>query len=418
MSAARAPLSAAFPIVLLGLVACADGADGPTPDGARIAIAVGALAMPDIDAACYDLRVRGAAGVIGLRGDPALSAADGDTAAICSDRYGSGPAGDIAYVAPCDASAAADLDPALAGTQNEVTLWVDGLYLGPDPEAGGALSPVAGAWQNPCGPSGCDALFTCRENADTAVSFDFTILRQGETGFFDIVVDFGDIYCASKVDCRQANATPEPGDDPVLRLVSGADGDKLPTVVFAVACSAGLGDEGTTRLYMSDLRIDCDGEDDDLLIPVDQPDRVFAEDPPGVVAQAFVFQGEDNLVADDRVYWNVAVGLQPADDADPFAPVFAATGCVLSASATAAGGDVNVALGGANVAYPYIRAEVPLTDEAGALVCTRHPVNETDALATVYSDLDGLPAEIVWEMSMVPEGGVTVGPYVPATPAE
>lgn len=384
--------------------------DDPAAVETGLALSVAALHMPAIDAACYDVRVRGAAGVVWQQGDPAVTASDGDAKAICSDVYGSGGGGDLAYVGSCDASAEGDSDAARAGTQNEVTLWVDGLYT----MAAGDYVAITSGWQNPCGAEGCTVAFDCRENEDTPVAFDFTILRQGNTGFFDIVVEFDDIFCAAKVDCRYVNETPEASDDPVIRLVRGVDGgDKLPTVVFAIACSAGAGDEGTTRLYLSDIAIDCAGDADDSLVPVDVADQVFTQDPPGVVAQADVSQGEENLVAEDKLYWGVALGLTPSDDSDPLGPVFAGKDCTLTASGTASSGDIDRALAGVNVSYPYIAAAVPLTDGDGKLVCTQHPVNGGNGLSTVYSALAGLPAEIVWEMVQAPLGRVTVGPYVP-----
>lgn len=396
-------------IALACLSGCADETAAPQATG--LALTVGALNLPGIDSACYDLRVRGASDVVFAKGDPAVAASAGDTDSLCSDVHGNGPDGDIAYVGACDASANADTNPERAGVQNDVTLWVDGLYT----LEGGNYVAITSSWQNPCGPSGCTVSFDCRENADTPVGFDLTVLRQGDSGFFDIVVEFQDIFCAAKVDCRYANATPEPGDDPVIRLVRDIAGTKLPTVVLAVSCSAGPGDEGTTRLYLSDVAIDCAGEADDSSVPVDEADVVFTEDPPGVVAQADVSMGEENLVAEDKMYWSVAMALTPSDDSDPLAPVFAAKDCSLRASGTASSGDINAALAGVNVSYPYIHADVKLTDADGNLVCTQHPINGGNGFSTEYSALSSLPAEIVWEMVQAPLGRVTVAPYVRET---
>jgi len=395
-------------IAILGLVACADEAASPAAKG--LALSVSALHLSGIDAACYDVRVRGASDVVFALGDPALAASDGDTATICSDRYGSGGDGEITYVGACDASVNADSDPERPGVQNDVTLWVDGLYT---IEAGSYVA-LTSDWQNPCGAAGCTATFDCRENVDTPVAFDLTVLRQGDSGFFDIVVEFQDIFCAAKVDCRYTNATPEVGDDPVIRLVRDIAGTRLPTVVLAISCSAGPGDEGTTRLYMSDVVIDCAGESDDSSVPVDQADIVFEEDPAGVVAQADVTMGEENLVAEDKLFWSVAIALAPSDDSDPLAPRFAAKDCTLRASATASAGDINAALAGVNVSYPYIHADVKLTDSDGNLVCTQHPINGGNGFSTGYSTLSGLPEEIVWEMVQAPLGAVVVAPYAAA----
>ncbi len=392
----------AWPLaVFVGVLACDDGGASPEARGLRVTVAP--LHLAGIDVACYDLRVSGANDVVFAQGDPAVSKTDGD-GAVCSDRYGSGTGGDISFVGACDASADADVDPATPGVQNAVTLWVDGLY-------DDGYVPIASAWQNPCGPAGCTVAFDCRENIDTPVAFDFTILRQGNTGFFDIVVEFQDIFCAAKVDCRYGNETPATDDDQVIRLFGDLAGSQdLPTVVFAVACSAGPGDEGTTRLYLSDVTIDCDGEDHDIVVPVDQRGAVYAEEPAGFVAQALVSQGEKNLADEDEMYWTVAVAMSPSDDAD-LAPVFDATGCRLRASAAASSGDVDIAFEGPNVSYPYLDADVPLTDGDGGLVCAQHPVNGDNGVATIYSALDGLPEAIRWEMVQAPEGAVLVVPY-------
>lgn len=393
-------------VTLVLLSACGGGTEAAADHGG-LSLAVLPLEIADIDVACYDVTVVGSEGVVVTRGDPAVAASDGDDETLCSDRFGVGPSGDILYVAPCDASAGADVDPDASGIQNEVTVWVDGLYLIED----AARVPIADAWVNPCDGQGCSATFDCVENADTEVVFDITIMRQSASGFFDILLEFEDLFCAAKVDCRQLNETQETTDDPLLRLITGADGTKLPTVVFAIACSAGPGDENRTHLYMSDIAIDCD--DQNLTIPVDEPNVVFDTDPAGIVEQAYVFQGEDNLSAEDRLYWNVAIGLAPVDDSDPLAPIFDSLNCVLSASATVSAGPLDEALdtAGAFVTYPYIHAAVPLTDDNGTLVCTQHPVNAGDEVVTEYSELGSLPPEIIWEMSMVGDGNVTVSPF-------
>ena len=66
------------------------------------------------------------------------------------------------------------------------------------------------------------------------------------------------------------------------------------------------------------------------------------------------------------------------------------------------------------MSYPYIAADVQLTDADGALVCAQHPVNGGAGVSTQYSGVEGLPASIVWEMAIAPGGGVSVAPYPPA----
>ena len=71
-----------------------------------------------------------------------------DAGTVCSSRYGDAAANGLTYVGPCDASSDTG---ERAGVQNDVTLWVDGLY------AGGA---DVGDWRDPC-PAGCTLEVDC-----------------------------------------------------------------------------------------------------------------------------------------------------------------------------------------------------------------------------------------------------------------
>jgi len=181
--------------------ACSTGA-GPDasrgPDGEGLAVTVAGLSLPEVDDVCVDLRVTNATGVVWQRGDTtrtklgADQVGDGpagaaDTETICSSRYGDAAANGLTYVGPCDASSdTGERD----GVQNDVTLWVDGLY------AGGA---DVGDWQDPC-PSGCTLEVDCAPNRDSLVRFDLAIMRDARQGFFDIAVSFSDIFCSAKLD--------------------------------------------------------------------------------------------------------------------------------------------------------------------------------------------------------------------------
>jgi len=401
-------------LVVLSLLACGDEAPAEVK-GLKLQVAP--LQLKGIDIACYDVAVTTQTSTVWSKGVVGQALVEGDTGTLCSNQYGSGPGGDITYIGPCDASADADVS-GKAGVQNEVTIWVDGLYENTGTVASPVYEALTDGWADPCGEDGCTLQFDCVENQDTRVEFNFTILRDANQGFFDIIVNFEDVFCSAKVDCRYRNDTEETSDDPVIRLVHDFNGVRQPTVVFAVACTGGAAagsDVDKTRLYMSSVRIDCAGTDADLAVPVNVAGRVFTADPAGPVTQAQVFMGEENLLSNgqdaDKVFWSVAVAMTPSGGTD-LAPTFSANDCYLDAEVTAAEGDVDVALAKANVTYPFIKAHVALTGSSGALVCAQHPVNGGNGVSTEYTSLGGgLPGTVSWEMIQQPAGGVAVQTY-------
>jgi hypothetical protein len=188
--------------VLPAIGACADGSsDSPARTGAAVEVAVAPLSLPGIDLACYDLLIENGQGTtlgapgggndVVMLGNTAVAyPADAET--VCSTTYGNGAGGAITYIATCDASS--DSRSAIAGTQNTVTLWVDGLYR----QSGSTITPLTD-WQNPC-KEGCKLDVDCTENADARVEFNLTIMREANQGFFDIAVNFEDIFCSAKLD--------------------------------------------------------------------------------------------------------------------------------------------------------------------------------------------------------------------------
>ncbi len=111
---------------------------------------------------------------------------------------------------------------------------------------------------------------TCEENADTRVDFNITLMREANQGFFDIAVTFDDIFCSAKVDCAYAGGRP-------IELVMGPDGRRVPTVVWALACtdgSPGGAVATSTHLYMDDVVLDCDGTRF-TVSPSDGPGNVY-----------------------------------------------------------------------------------------------------------------------------------------------
>lgn len=349
------------------MAACADRG---RPPGPGFELRVAQLDLVGIDVACYDLLASGAAGDVWGVGDPNQGADQGD-ASICSDVFGNGPGGDIAYVGPCDASPGADTDPDEPGVQNSVTVWFDGLYTG---SSATGLTPIPGvsqtitgtcnpnasewsfcawpnlpdwpgltvpgiyclddsvcafqatapAWQDPCGPSGCTLEFDCNENQDTRVDFDFTVMRNAQQGFFDVAVNFEDIFCSAKYDtCYDVGS----GAARPIELLFGADdGERNHTGVMGLACTADPNASAATVVHRSEIWVWCDAWDHFwVLDPSAGPGNVQAnetfdllDDPTStpLTLRYATYWGTEALDCGagagscNKVYWNVAIDLE------------------------------------------------------------------------------------------------------------
>jgi len=370
---------------LAALAACDDGTSTPPErlNGAGLAIHMGPLAYPGVADACYSFAVVDAAGaVVVARGaaesltDPARNpaslgwtngAAVDATPLICASQYGSGPSGGWSFVAPCDASA--------ADRTHTVTIWLDALHVSGVEEA---LS--AGVdYQDPC-PSGCRATATCDANADVGVSFDLTVMRTAQQGFFDLAVGFEDVFCSAKVDCVDGAGAP-------LELLhvpgSGARGQ---TAVVALSCTAGPGG-GPTVMLRDPVTVTC-GSGAIALDPAAGHGNIYGvvmddPDPAGAVWQYAVHAGSEDSPCGAgtcaRTWWNVSVGFDPG-----------AEGCVLEAVATA--GPASALIGydtPEGTTWPLVEAEVTLTGPTGGLACGSHPLHgELSGVGTRYTGLD------------------------------
>lgn len=209
------------------VAACSEGPTGP-----NVKVQVSPLELPGVGRVCYDLAVEnGDTETVWSKGDPGLTSADGDDDTVCSDQYGNGAGGDVTYIGTCDASA----------PDHTVRLWVDTL----ESTGGAALTD----WVDPCPDTGCALEVTCVENADTLVEFDITIMRRAQQGFFDVAVNFEDIFCSAKVDCTYDDA----GEDPIELLFR--DGERAQTAVIGFACSAGANE--STHLLVSTPTVTC-----------------------------------------------------------------------------------------------------------------------------------------------------------------
>jgi len=348
----RAPhlLSLVLPLTL---AAC--GVQGPvTAPGARVSLAIAPLDLTGVSNATYELRVFNGASPAELVWSATVDAAG----------YGDG-AGSISYVGPCDA------DPAAVSNRVElelVSLTGDG---------GATIDPAT--YQNPA-PVGSPIAqtFTCQENADVAVTFDLVVLRAAQQGFFDVAVNFDDLYCSAKVDCVADDGGP-------LELLHQPGGGRGPTLVVGFACTTGstaTGEATPTWLHMTNITLVCGAE---------APFTTYALDPSGapgnqgVIApgtfQTAVYRGAEALPGVEKCYWNAALGVIPgADLAD----------CRLQLRATASDEAFPTGATPPSTTYPVIVYDVPISAGAGAVTCTRHPLNGAPVgVATDYTDLAG-----------------------------
>ena len=329
--------------------------ESPVPTGAkgRLAVAIAPLSLDGVSDACYSLAV--------FSGAPS-SISVWERTHVCASRFGDG-AGALTYVGTCDASHVG---------MSSVRLIMEDLCTGGScpATAGGANSLAASEWRNPCpAPDGCVQEATCRENADVPVTFDLTIARAAKQGFFDVAVGFEDIFCSAKVDCVDDDGAP------LALLHDPADQQRKDTVVVAWACTAGPGAE--TSLYYDNLILRCFDSAGESI-------GEWAYDPSlgpgnaGAGSAPFVFQtGVYRTLTQTSgiVSWNVAFGVRP--EALPGR-------CVVSARATANGGNLENQETPVGAIYPYVAWDVELSAGAGALSCTKHALDGGSGVSTEY----------------------------------
>ena len=335
-------LAAAFGIVSLG--GCLDGA---TPAGSSVAITVAPLSLTGLTEACYNLSVTnapaGAGDIVWTRTD------------VCSSGYGDGH-GALSLVGPCDAG---------SGGDNSVLLEVVRLD--------DASGPVAFA--NPC-PVGqpCVRAVPCVADADTGVTFELTIARPAQQGFFDVAISFADLFCSAKVDCVTAGPA---GDVPLALLFAPTGGARIPTALLAFACTGGV--DADTQLYLGGLAVACGGTVVDLAVTGAAGNIYGVASPaPAPLLQLASYRGLEALADAQgaswrKLYYNVAVAL----DFDNLPGA-----CDLVGTLTAADGPFTVPFTSpAGATYPLIRVAVPLVAGANATgyACTRHPIGSVPA---------------------------------------
>ncbi|HRE91704.1 MAG TPA: hypothetical protein PK095_21480, partial [Myxococcota bacterium] len=273
---------------------------------------------------------------------------------VKSSQYGDG-AGSLSYVGPCDGSAGL----------HTVTLTLSALY-----DAGGLIS--ADTWENPT-PVSLEV--PCQPNQDTLASFDLTVMRDARQGFFDVAVEFDDIFCSAKLDCVDGS-----GDLELLH--NPDDGQRDLTAVVGFACAGDV--DGSTWLWMDDPVITCTG-----LAPAQVTfgagalgnvdlDAPATSNPGGYLFGAAVYRGRQANGA--IAYWNLALGLRET--------AFQAAGsCTLTLRATATDDQLTRVVGGfelpRNEVYPVIDWQVPLSTSAGRS-CSVHQLGGGNGVQTAY----------------------------------
>jgi len=393
----------------LGLLGACGAASPPNDEGPRVAVDVAALNLQGVGDVVWDVQV-----VNGRAPTPEVVW----QRRLSSSGYGDG-AGSASYVGPCDA------DPAVS--TNEVRVWVVGVYSAPVSSLGsfaaGAPGGVAGSalgFENPTEAAPLTRSVTCRANADVAAHFDVALMRPAQQGFFDIAVNFNNVFCSAKFDCCSEEAGGTCGDD--IALLFDAGGARASTMVLGFACTAGPRAEVDTELYLDPIQLDCTAPHDfatafaaDLVIDPSGPagnqctagevgggacaPRVTS--PTGADADDFLFQvalfrGVEDLtsggVTARKVYWNVALGVNRVG-----AGSVGIEDCLLRTRGTAddanGSGYVDNGLIDAGTVYPYVQWEVdlascaaePLTfGSAGGMVRTEYTHTTDGATSFAY----------------------------------
>lgn len=322
-------------VCALFLVACtSNGALNPS---GKVAVNTRALTFAGVSDADYGLAIFNGQDELVWRKDH-----------LRASTYGSGAS--LAYVAPCDADQ----------PQNRVELTINTLYDGTTPLG-------AETWTNPTAGGPITRTFTCRADADVAVDFDVTVMRAANQGFFDFAVELDGIFCSAKVDCVDAL---------LLDPESSARG---PTVVVGFACTSG--DARPTWLHYSDVALVC-GDHTTYLSPAAGPGNIGAPAP--TLYGAATYRGQDDFGGQAGCHWNLALGLDEGAGA---------ASCVLRASATATTAPLTGHTIAADVVYPFVTIEVPLTNASGEMTCGSHPLDGSPVgVATTYTSATPSPS--------------------------
>jgi len=340
--------------------ACDDAhREGDVDDDARLAIGVAPLSLPGVVDVDYRVRVLNSDGAVVWE------------RSLSSSRFGDA-AGGVSYVGSCDATA----------SPNRVELEVEALHT-----AAGPLDPAT--WQNPA-PLGSPVGITtpCVANSDHLVSFNLTILRAAEQGFFDIAVNFDQIFCSAKLDCGEPDAP--------INLLFTPEGNRGPTMVMAFACTSGQ--DRPTWLWMRRARVHCEDGTTYTVHPSGGPGNAGARPP--LLFQTAVYHGAEELPGVDKCYWNLAFGVDLAHLAT------IPGGCRLEVAATASAAYLEGGATPADTVYPLVTWDVPFTSDGQGLLCSppSHALNAEDSgVVTAYTGLGGATFDVGMACGDTPE---------------
>lgn len=347
----RAFILSALSIALLVSACGRDDTDGLETSGGRgLDVRVAPLRLPDIGNVVYGVTVRNGVGEIVWSRDN-----------LSSTRFGDGR-GAISYVGPCDARQ----NPHTVELMVLEVSTVDGTQLarGVDYQ-----NPTFDAEGNPT-PLGMDGI-VCIENADVPVVFNLTLMRNAGQGFFDVGVQFNDIFCSAKLDCKEAF------------LHDGAV--RSPSAIIGFACTTGAaaGDpsQPSTWLHYSDLVLACS---DDSTSPPDVVSVVIDPTAPDEGQQGprspllyewASYFGRENFASFDKCYWNLAVGLDMA--------FIGTRTCTLTLRGTASEGPFDGSGPAPNDIYPYVLWSARLTENGN--ICSEQRLNAPESgVVTAY----------------------------------
>ncbi|MFT7581678.1 MAG: hypothetical protein ACI9MR_003356, partial [Myxococcota bacterium] len=336
---------------------CSDASTGSDDGGGKVSVSVAPLSLTGVTGAEYTIKVTNA---------PYPGGQTVWEETVNTNQFGDG-SGSLSYVGTCDAS--------VSPVQNSVTLTLLDLY---EDQAGSDVIIPRDTYRNPS-PIYLD--IECKENADVPVVFNLVVLRDAEQGFFDIAVNFDDVFCSAKLDCEQA-----PGQ-PLELLHNPSTGLREQTVVMGFACTGSAGASDTTVQYANAIVVSCDaGANATAIVASAGPGNVDLTDPSQATLTgtsplfgAAVYRGVEQL-GFDKQFWNVALGLNGGAN------------CTISALGTASDGPFNDLTTPAATAWPVIRWNVSLTDANGVVVCSQHPLNDdtcpASGVCTEYTEID------------------------------
>lgn len=357
-------------IACLPLVtACSTDPVGDAP-GRHFQIAAAPLTLPGVSDACYTIEVQNDILQTVWRLEH-----------VCASQYGNS-IGAISYVGPCDATD----NNNNSDTSNTVTLTLENLYTADVNPTNYALNAIPDSeWDNPCGeyadgttvsPNNdgygpCQLVRPCEENEDVKVEFNIAIMRDAEQGFFDVAVNFEDVFCSAKLDCLPA-------------FLHDAEGVRGLTVNMAFACTAGTSQTGpqATNLYLSNVTLSCvdaDATDAIVLEPIVQQFNLSQAGPgqqgaaPPLVYQWADYSGGEGFTDFEKCYWNHSFGLD--------LEAIGKRVCTLSATGTASESALSGGAIAADQFWPVITWDVDVVNANGGL-CGPNPLNETTSGVT------------------------------------